>query len=466
MPHTDSFTRTLCAMIQLYDTAKQKVVPLELRDPGKVSMYVCGPTVGGPPHIGHGRMTLVFDIIRRYLSWSDLDVTFVSNVTDIDDKIIDRAIAENRDSSEIAIKCEAMWWKAMDALNILRPDETPHATAYLTEMVELLGRLVADDKAYATSDGVYLSVETVDGYGLLAHQSLDQLIEGGGDRAVVGTEKRHPGDFALWKLAKEGEPSWPSPWGDGRPGWHTECVAMSLDLLGEGFDIHGGGLDLTFPHHENERAQAIADGKTFVTHWMHNGFVEMDGEKMSKSLGNVTNLLDLVDQFDPRAYRLLVLQSHYRSPIEVTEATMTERGVAMDRLDTFARRTASTDGEADQAVLDQFREAMDNDFDSPAATDLLFRQVREGNSALDAGDDAAVGIIAASVREMAGVFGLELDDGSGADETPADVLEKLAARTDAKAAKDFATADALRDELLADGWIIEDSADGATVRRA
>lgn len=453
-------------MIQLYDTAKQKVVPLELRDPGKVSMYVCGPTVGGPPHIGHGRMTLVFDIVRRYLVWSGLDVTFVSNVTDIDDKIIDRAIKENRDSAEIAIKCEAMWWKAMDALNILRPDETPHATAYLTEMVDLLERLVADGKAYVTGDGVYLSVETVDGYGLLAHQSLDQLIEGGGDRAVVGTEKKHPGDFALWKLAKEGEPSWPSPWGAGRPGWHTECVVMSLDLLGEGFDIHGGGLDLTFPHHENERAQALADGKTFVTHWMHNGFVEMDGEKMSKSLGNVTNLLDLVEQFDARAYRLLVLQSHYRSPIEVTEATMTERGVAMERLDTFARRTAALAGKVDQAVIGQFRTAMDNDFDSPAATDLLFRQVREGNSLLDAGDNVGAGVVGATVLEIVGVLGLELDDGSGADDTPAEVLAKVAARTDAKAARDFATADALRDELLADGWIIEDSADGATVRRA
>ena len=458
--------RSLCAMIQLYDTAKQKVVPLDLRDPGKVSMYVCGPTVYGPPHIGHGRMTLVFDIVRRYLSWSGLDVTFVSNITDIDDQIINRANREGRDSTEIAIKCEAIWFQAMDALNVLRPNHSPHATEYVEGMVALLERLVAADKAYATSDGVYLSVETVDGYGLLAHQSLDQLIEGGGDRAVVGTEKRHPGDFALWKLAKEGEPSWPSPWGAGRPGWHTECVVMSLDLLGEGFDIHGGGLDLTFPHHENERAQAVADGKTFVNHWMHDGFVEMDGEKMSKSLGNVKNLLDLVSEYDPRAYRLLVLQSHYRSPIEVTDATMTERGVAMERLDTFARRAAALASEPDQGVLDQFQTAMDNDFDTPAATDLLFRQVREGNSLLDAGDSAGVGVAAATVLEISGALGLELDDGSGAEDTPADVLAKVAARTEAKVAKDFAAADALRDELLADGWIIEDSADGATVRRA
>ncbi len=453
-------------MIQLYDTAQKKVVPLQLRNPGKVSMYVCGPTVYGPPHIGHGRMTLVFDVIRRYLAWSGLDVTFVSNITDIDDQIINRANREGRDAAEIAVKCESIWWQAMDALDVLRPDQTPHATDYVDGMVDLIERLVNDDKAYATADGVYLSVETVEGYGLLAHQSLDQLIEGGGDRTVVGAEKRHPGDFALWKLAKEGEPSWPSPWGAGRPGWHTECVVMSLDLLGEGFDIHGGGLDLTFPHHENERAQAVADGKTFVTHWMHNGFVEMEGEKMSKSLGNVKNLLDLAEQYDPRAYRLLVLQSHYRSPIEVTDATMSERGVAMGRLDTFARRTASLAGQADAALLDQFRAVMDDDFDSPAATDLLFRQVREGNSLLDAGNENGAGVVSATVREIAGALGLELDDGSEADDTPAEVLAKVVARTEAKAAKDFALADGLRDELLAEGWIVEDSADGPTVRRS
>lgn len=453
-------------MIHIYDTAQQQVVPLELRDPGKVSMYVCGPTVYAPPHIGHGRMTLVFDIVRRYLTWTGLDVTFVSNITDIDDQIIDRANREGRDWRDITTKCEAIWFQAMDQLNVLRPDHVPHATEYVEGMVDLIERLVASDKAYATSDGVYLHVETVDGYGVLAHQSLDQLIEGGGDRAVVGTEKRHPGDFALWKLAKPDEPSWPSPWGDGRPGWHTECVVMSLDLLGEGFDLHGGGLDLTFPHHENERAQALADCCEFARYWMHNGFVEMDGEKMSKSLGNVMNLLDLCDEYDPRAYRLLVLQSHYRSPIEVTASTMTERGIAMERLDSFARRSADIVSIADETVIDQFRSAMNDDFDTPAATDLLFRQVREGNTALDAGDNSAAGVAAANVREIAGALGLELDDGSGGDDVPAEVMAKVEARTAAKAAKDFATADGLRDELLADGWIVEDSAEGPTVRRA
>jgi cysteinyl-tRNA synthetase len=452
------------AMITLYDTAQQKVVPLQLRDPGKVSMYVCGPTVYGPPHIGHGRMALVFDVVRRYLAWSGLDVTLVSNVTDIDDKIIDRAQREGRDSTEIAVKCEAIWWQAMDSLDVLRPDKTPHATAYVDEMVELIGRLIDRERAYVTSDGVYLSVEQVDGYGLLAHQSLDQLIEGGGDRDIVGVEKRHQADFALWKFAKEGEPSWPSPWGEGRPGWHTECVVMSLDLLGEGFDIHSGGLDLAFPHHENERAQAIADGKTFSTHWMHNGFVEMDGEKMSKSLGNVKNLLDLAEQYDPRAYRLLVLQSHYRSPIEVTDTTMRERQVALGRLDTFARRTrVLAEGVApDPGALESFRSVMDSDFDTPAATDLLFRQVREGNSRLDAGDEVAAGVAGATVREIAGALGLALVEAES--DVPADVLALVAERTAAKAAKDFARADEIRDELASAGWLIEDSASGPTVR--
>ncbi len=454
-------------MIRLYDTAQQSLVPLKLRDPGKVSLYVCGPTVYGPPHIGHGRMVLVFDVIRRYLAWSGLEVTFVSNVTDIDDAIIERALKEGREPAEIAVKCETVWWQAMERLNVARPDHIPHATDYVDMMVDLIGRLVDGGKAYTTSDGVYLSVETVPGYGLLANQSLDQLIEGGGDREIVGTEKRHPGDFALWKLAKEGEPFWPSPWGDGRPGWHTECVVMSLDLLHEGFDIHGGGLDLTFPHHENERAQAIADGKTFVTHWMHNGFVELEGEKMGKSLGNTTNLLDLTEKFDPRAYRLLVLQSHYRSPIEVTDPTMAERVVAIGRLDTFARRTASlVPGiSADPEIVDQFRALMDDDFNTPGATDLLFRQVREGNTQLDEGNTEAAAVVGANVREIAGALGLELDESAGA-EAPAEILALVEQRSAAKQSKDFDEADRIRDQLGALGWVIEDSAAGATVRKA
>ncbi len=449
-------------MVSIYDSALQKVVPLDVRDEGRVSIYVCGPTVYGPPHIGHGRMALTFDILRRYLTWAGYEVTFVSNVTDIDDKIINRANDENRDWADIAVKCEAIWWRAMDALNVQRPDHTPHATDYVDEMVELIERLVADDKAYVTSDGVYLSVEMVDGYGLLAHQSLDDMRAGGGEREIVGAEKRHPADFALWKFVKPGEPHWPSPWGDGRPGWHTECVVMSLDLLGEGFDLHTGGMDLTFPHHENERAQAVALGADFARHWMHNGFIELEGEKMSKSLGNVKNLLDLVDEYDARAYRLLILQSHYRSPMEVTDTTLKQAEAAVNRLDGFARRTADLGGTPDDSVMAAFGRAMANDLDTAKAVDLLFRHVREANAALDAGDQTGAATAAATADAIAEVLGLELRADAGA--VPAAISALALERQEARAARDFERADAIRDQLTEAGWMVEDSADGPVVR--
>lgn len=449
-------------MISLYDTAKQEVVPFKMREEGQVSIYVCGPTVYAPPHIGHGRMVLVFDTLRRYLEWSGLKVTFVSNITDIDDNIIKRAGELGVSCEEVTAQAEKDWWAALELVDVPRPDHTPHATDYVEQMVALIERLIAAEQAYVTSDGVYLSVDKVDGYGLLAHQSLDQLQEGGGDRAIVGTEKKHPADFALWKFSKPGEPSWKSPWGEGRPGWHTECVVMSLDILGEGFDLHTGGLDLTFPHHENERAQAVALGHQFSNHWMHNGFVEMGGEKMSKSLGNVRSLMELATEYDPRAYRLLILQSHYRSPIEITNVSMTNAEAALGRLDSFARRTAGNVGQADQAVVDEFRATVDNDFDTSGGTDLLFRQVRDGNSALDAGDTMSAAVHAANVRELASAFRLRLVEDQGA---PAELKQLAVARTEARANKDWARADEIRDELAAAGWVVEDLADGPTLRR-
>src|SRR5690606_7428533 len=363
-------------------------------------------TVYGPPHLGHGRFSLVFDVLRRYLRWSGYEVTYVSNITDIDDKIIDRAKREQRDWREIARRCEEVWYRAMDALGVQRPDHDPHATDYVEQMVALVERLVARGAAYETSDGVYFAAETVDDYGLLARQPLETLKAGA--RVETIEEKRSPVDFALWKKAKPGEPSWPSPWGEGRPGWHTECVVMSLDILGEDFDLHGGGQDLAFPHHENERAQAVADGRRFARTWVHNGFVEVEGTKMSKSLGNVRNLLDLVEQYDPRAYRLLVLQSHYRSPIDVSDAHLRAAEGALDRLDAFARRVAASPAagaEPDSEALEQFRAAMDDDLQTPAATRLLFDLVRQANAALDAGDVAAAGPRAAAALEIASVLG-------------------------------------------------------------
>ena len=441
-------------MLRLFDTAAGEVRPLELREPGTVSMYVCGPTVYGPPHLGHGRFSLVFDVLRRYLEWTGLDVTYVSNITDIDDNILRRAERENRPWQEITARCEDVWYRAMDAINVKRPTHDPHATAYVEQMVSLVSRLVDAGMAYETSDGVYFQAERIEDYGLLARQSIDSLQTGA--RVEANEEKLSPVDFVLWKKAKPGEPSWPSPWGDGRPGWHTECVVMSLDLLGDRFDIHGGGQDLAFPHHENERAQAVALGNTFASHWVHNGFVEVGGEKMSKSLGNFTNLLDLVDDHDARAYRLLVLRSHYRAPIEVSKETVADAEAALERLDRFASRFADTTVEPDPAALDRFRELMDDDLATPGAVALLFDLVRRANAD---GDEAA----AAAALAICGAFGLELRADAGTVDPAA--LELATRRDQARAAKDWATADALRDELVALGYEVADTPAGTELRR-
>jgi cysteinyl-tRNA synthetase len=452
-------------VLNLYDTATKSVKPLALREPGKVSIYLCGPTVYGPPHLGHGRATLVYDILRRYLAYRGLEVRLVSNITDIDDKIIDRANKEGRPWSDITTKCENVWFEAMGKLGVLRPTDVPHATEYVTQMVDMIATLIARDAAYVTDDGVYLSIAAVPDYGLLAHQSVDDMLSGGGDRDVFGAEnKRHPADFALWKFTKPGEPSWPSPWGEGRPGWHSECVVMSLELLGEGFDLHCGGADLRFPHHENERAQSVALGKTFANHWMHNGFVvDLEGEKMSKSLGNVLNLLDLLDKYDPRAYRMLLLQTHYRSPVRVGQDNIDASVSALSGLDSFAARTSSLELSAPDAdVLRQFADVMDNDLDTPAAMALVFDTVRRANTAFDNGDVAATSSLRASVVEVLAALGLELSAGSDIND---EIVAKAAALDAARGAKDFATADAIRNELQDLGYVVETSKEGTRVRR-
>ena len=451
-------------MFKLYDTATSEVRELRLRTPGRVGIYLCGPTVYGPPHLGHGRATLVYDILRRYLEWTGLEVRLVSNITDIDDKIIDRANREGRPWQDITHKCENVWFEAMGKLNVARPTDVPHATEYVDQMVDMIATLIQRDNAYVTDDGVYLSVPNVPDYGLLAHQSLDDMLSGGGDREVFGAgNKRHPADFALWKFSKPGEPSWPSPWGDGRPGWHSECVVMSLSILGEGFDLHCGGMDLKFPHHENERAQAVALGKEFASHWMHNGFVvDTEGEKMSKSLGNVANLLDLLEHYDARAYRLVLLQTHYRSPVRIGQDNIDAAVNALAGLDAFAARTEHLDSVAPDAdAIARFRELMNDDLDTPSATALMFETIRRANAALDSASESAAGLSAA-VRDMCLAFGLTIKE---AESVPAEVLARAAALDAARAAKDFATADALRAGLQSDGWIVETNKAGTTVRR-
>ena len=286
-------------------------------------MYVCGPTVYGPPHLGHGRFSLVFDVLRRYLEWSGNEVTYVSNITDVDDNIINRARAEGRTEAEVAAEYEAVWWQAMDAIGVQRPTVDPHATAYVEQMVELvdaarrLRRRVRDQRRRVLPGRADRGLRA-------AGPPVARLACGPAPGWRAPTRSGRRSTSRCGRRPSRRAVSWPSPWGDGRPGWHTECVVMALDLLGEGFDIHGGGQDLAFPHHENERAQSAADGRSFARYWVHNGFVEVDGEKMSKSLGNFTNLIDLIDRADPRAYRLLVLRSHYRSPIEVNETSVAD----------------------------------------------------------------------------------------------------------------------------------------------
>jgi cysteinyl-tRNA synthetase len=462
-PVTTTRNVTVGGMLRLHDTALGRVVPFEPREPDKVSMYVCGPTVYGPPHLGHGRFSLNFDVIRRYLEWSGFEVTYVSNITDIDDKIIDRANREGRDWTEITSGCEAVWYEAMSALGVKRPTHDPHATDYVDRMVELIARLVDGGHAYETSDGVYFRSAGVADYGLLARQDVESLRAGA--RVEVDDQKESPIDFALWKKAKPGEPSWDSPWGAGRPGWHTECVVMSLDILGDGFDIHGGGQDLMFPHHENERAQAVASGKRFARHWVHNGFVEVEGEKMSKSLGNFTNLLDLVERVDARAYRMLCLQSHYRSPFEVSESTTNAAAAALSRLDAVARRARGHVHELvdpDPETIAEFRDRMDDDLDTPAAMAIVFNTVTRINSLLDLDDVIVAEPLISALFSMLRAVGLETRD--DADAVPADVIERAADRDRARASRDWAAADAIRDELVSAGWVVEDTADGTRVR--
>ena len=457
------------------------MAPLRLRDPGRVSMYVCGPTVYDAPHIGHGRFTLVFDVLRRYLLFTGLEVTYVSNVTDIDDKIIERSAERGISESELTAVYEQTWWDSMDALGVMRPSEVPHATAYVEQMVALVGELTERGVAYETSDGVYLSVMDVPGYGLLAHQPLDSLRAGA--RVEADAEKRSPLDFVLWKKARPGEPTWDSPWGDGRPGWHTECVVMSLDLLGDGFDLHGGAIDLIFPHHENERAQAVAVGRDFAHHWVHNGWVMVDGEKMSKSLGNFTSLSDLLEKSDGRAYRLLVLRSHYRSPIEVTPTSIADAEAGLARLDGMARRfgigdllaagpvvdPAGAGGTAagpvaDRGAVARFRDRMDDDLDTPGALAVVFDLVRQANSAADAGDTAGAERAAATVALLCGALGLSLRSGGSAD-VDRETEALIRRRDEARAARRWDEADTLRGELEALGWVVEDGPEGTRVRR-
>ncbi len=467
-------------MIQLYDTLTMKVQPLAQRDPGKVSFYACGPTVYDHPHLGHARQALTYDVLRRYLEWRGIEVHHVANVTDIDDNIINRANKEGLTEPQVAAQWEAVYIEAMDELDILHPHDRPHATEFVDQMVAFIETLMDNGSAYATDSGVYLRVRSIPGYGDLVHRSFDELAEGSGARVEVDEFKEDPLDFALWKSAKPDEPTWPSPWGPGRPGWHIECVAMSLGILGDGFDLHGGGDDLVFPHHTNERAEAIAAGRPFAQHWLHNAMLNVGGEKMAKSQGNFRTVRDLLDEhpLNARALRLLLLQTHYRKTMEVNAEVMAQARAGIERIDAMVRRAAAAgisldSTERDPESLEAFSAAMDNDLGTPEAVAVIFDTVRRANTALDASrtsDTATAAVLVATVIDLASALGIRVGgppsttsaSGSTDDE---EIQALVAARSAARETRDFAEADRLRAELTALGIVVEDTPTGSTWHR-
>jgi cysteinyl-tRNA synthetase len=446
--------------IRLFDTVTQSLRDFEPRVPGTVGMYVCGPTVQSSPHIGHLRSALAYDLWRRWFTYRGLTVTFVRNVTDIDDKIL--AASGATEWWALAYEVEREFTDATNALGILPPTYEPRATGHIGDMIALIERLIERGHAYATDDGsgdVYFSVSSWPDYGQLTRQSPDAVEN---DDTAVDRAKKDPRDFALWKGRKSDEPetaSWASPWGRGRPGWHIECSAMATRYLGSSFDVHGGGLDLRFPHHENELAQSRAAGDDFATTWLHNGLVTVGGKKMSKSTGNVLGLNDVLAETDWVTARYLLLASHYRSPMDVHDGAIAEAAAAWDRVRGFAQRTAAavTDG---TVVPEAFAAAMDDDLSMPTALSVLHDTVRAGNSALDAGTDVTAH--ANAVAAMTAVLGLSTasTDSGAAHEALSVLMERLIAeRNEARDTKDWATADRIRDDLDAAGITVEDGTD-------
>ena len=453
--------------LHLYDTATRSARLFEPLEPGKASIYLCGLTVQGPPHVGHVRNWINMDILRRWLVHTGYDVTFVRNVTDIDDKIIDKSTAADEPWWALSFRNEREIVAAEQALGCLPPSYEPLATAHVTEMVELMQRLIDGGHAYAAEGDVYFDVRSWPAYGSLSGQKVDEM-QAAGD-SVGDSRKRDPRDFALWKSAKPGEPSWPTPWGRGRPGWHLECSAMSTKYLGATFDIHGGGLDLVFPHHENELAQSRAAGDGFARYWLHNGMVNLSGEKMSKSTGNTLQVREIVRQWRPVEVRYYLGAAHYRSTIEFAKASLDEAAVAYRRIENFVERAIERVGVVEPGEMwPDFGRAMDDDLNVSSALAVVHRAVRDGNVALQAaGTDDEVSIILAGVLAMTSVLGvnpLDWDQPAAAADTGTvvDALVRVALeqRSAARARKDYAASDAIRDQLAAAGVTIEDTPDG------
>jgi cysteinyl-tRNA synthetase len=464
-PEPVAHPTTLAAM-RLYNTLTRSVQEFETRDEGRVGMYVCGPTVQAPPHFGHARAEIVPDLLRRWLSYRGYQVFCVRNITDVDDKIIARGRDEGRAAVVVAEEYARVYERQIERLGVLPPHVAPRATGHIIEMIALIERLVEVGAAYESGGDVFFAVRSFDRYGQLSGHNVDELRSGA--RVEPDERKRDPLDFALWKRAKVGEPSWTSPWGRGRPGWHIECSAMAGKYLGSAFDVHAGGLDLIFPHHENEIAQSeAASGRRFARFWLHNGLLMMGDTKMSKSLGNVISLDQALDRYGPNVLRMFFLSAHYRSPMDFDEERLAEAAAAFDRWSAFERVTQQLpppDGASSTAVADirrRFEQAMDDDLGTPAAQAALFDLVSAGNRMLEAGQRTEAAEARALLSELTEMLGYDMSgQASGADLVEPLVAELLALRSQARERRDFATADAIRARLTQLGVVVEDSAEG------
>jgi cysteinyl-tRNA synthetase len=482
--------------IRLYNTASRSKEEFKPITDGKVGIYVCGVTVYDLCHIGHARSAIVFDILVRYLRARGFDVTYVRNFTDVDDKIIEKARETGKDSASVANEYIDAFYEDMDRLGILRPDKEPRATEHINDMIDMIKILIDKGFAYIEGADVFYSVESFPGYGMLSGRRLEDMKAG--SRVVVDERKRHPLDFALWKAAKHGEPQWDSPWGPGRPGWHMECSVMSNYYLGPTFDIHGGGMDLLFPHHENERAQSMAayDGSGFARFWIHNGFVTVESEKMSKSLGNFITIRDALKEYSPEVLRLFLLSKHYRSPLDFSRKDVLDlqSGLiriyrSLQRLETFIGTYDSRDkpsgpgffkDEQEDIFLGQFISAMDDDLNTAGAIGLIFEKVKGMNRILDAyqarPDNSALGLLKnerENLLRTARVLGLLEDSPEGffsrisqaSDIDQEEVEKMIRERSEARDRKDWAMADSIRGRLQEMGIVLEDSPQGTIWRR-
>jgi len=449
--------------LKLYDTKSRTISTFKPLTAGKVGVYLCGATVQAPPHIGHIRSGVNFDILRRWLIASGFDVTFVRNVTDIDDKILHKANHEEIPWWQVAMKYERAFTDAYDALNVMPPTYEPRATGHITQMIQLMEKLIENGSAYAPGNGdVYLEVRKLKEYLTLSNQKLDDLLP---SEDADLEFKKDPRDFALWKAAKKDEPSWPTPWGDGRPGWHLECSAMAHAYLGEAFDIHGGGLDLIFPHHENEIAQSNAAGYKFSNIWMHNAWVTTSGEKMSKSLGNSLQVAEILKKVRGIELRWYLGSAHYRSMLEFSFEALAESATSFKRVEAFLSRAESVLGkEVEILIAPEFAAAMNDDLAVPQALAFIAESMRIGNSSAE--DKKVIAKTAGEIRGALSILGCDPKDavfaGSKSNDSAMDGLIKLALdqREAARLRKDFATADQIRDEIAALGITVEDTANG------